>query len=79
MAHSSNAGRRQLLQGLGAAALLPWVLPAQAEDYPTKPVELVVPASAGGGTDALARAFAEAAKKHFPQPLVVNDRPGASG
>ena len=47
MGHSSNAGRRQLLQGLGAAALLPWVLPAQAEDYPTKPVELVVPASAG--------------------------------
>jgi len=79
MGHSSNAGRRQLLQGLGAAVLLPWVLPAQAEDYPTKPVELVVPASAGGGTDALARAFAEAAKKHFPQPLVVNDRPGASG
>jgi tripartite-type tricarboxylate transporter receptor subunit TctC len=79
MSHSSNAGRRQLLQGLGAAALLPWVLPAQAEDYPTKPVELVVPASAGGGTDALARAFADAAKKHLPQPLVVNDRPGASG
>ena len=79
MLDSTNAGRRQLLQGLGAAALLPWVLPVHAEDFPTKPVELVVPASAGGGTDALARAFAEAAKNHLPQPLIVNDKPGASG
>ena len=39
-----------------------------------KAVELVVPASAGGGTDALARAFAEIVKKHLPQPLIVNDK-----
>lgn len=37
------------------------------------------PAGAGGGTDVLARALAEAAKKHLPQPLTVNNRPGASG
>ncbi|MDM0040825.1 tripartite tricarboxylate transporter substrate binding protein [Variovorax sp. J22G21] len=59
--------------------LLPLPFAAFAEDYPTKPVELVVPASAGGGTDALARGFAELAKKHLPQPLIVNDKPGASG
>ncbi len=58
--------------GLGAAA-------ARAADYPSRPVELVVPASAGGGTDAVARAFAEAAKRHSPQPFVVLNRPGASG
>ncbi|MDM0011811.1 tripartite tricarboxylate transporter substrate binding protein [Variovorax sp. J22P168] len=75
----SNVSRRRVLQGLGAAALLPTAWSVHAEDYPTKPVELVVPASAGGGTDALARAFAEAAKTHISQPLVVNDRPGASG
>ncbi|WP_076997370.1 tripartite tricarboxylate transporter substrate binding protein [Variovorax sp. KK3] len=70
--------RRRILQGLGLAALpLSW--PALADTYPAKPVELVVPASAGGGTDALARAFAEAVKKHLPQPAVVNDKPGASG
>lgn len=71
--------RRRLMQCLGAAAALPLSWPALAETYPGKPVELVVPASAGGGTDALARAFAEATRKLFPQPIVVNNRPGASG
>ncbi len=52
---------------------------ARAVDYPVKPIELVVPASAGGGTDALARSFAEAAKKHLPQPIIVLNKPGASG
>jgi len=78
MHDSIKATRRRVLQGLGAA-MLPLAFPALADDYPSKPVELVVPASAGGGTDALARAFAEAVKKHLPQPAVVNDKPGASG
>lgn len=78
MPHSLNIMRRRVLQGLGAA-VLPLSLPALADTYPSKPVELVVPASAGGGTDALARAFAEAVKKYLPQPAVVNDKPGASG
>lgn len=59
--------------------MLPLPFALHAETYPGKAVELVVPASAGGGTDALARAFAEIVKKHLPQPLIVNDRPGASG
>jgi len=74
-----NASRRRVLQGIGAALLpLPAAI-AFAQDYPGKPIELVVPASAGGGTDALARGFAEIVKKHLPQPVVVNDKPGASG
>ena len=60
-------------------ALLAHVSASQSADYPTKPIELVVPASAGGGTDTLARAFAEAAKKHLPQPVIVVNKPGASG
>jgi len=51
----------------------------EAADYPTRTVELVVPFSAGGGTDTMARAFAEAAKKHLPQPIIVINKPGASG
>ena len=47
--------------------------------YPTKPIELIVPYAAGGGTDALARAFADAARKHTNQPFIVVNRPGASG
>lgn len=77
-AHRSAWNRRRLIQAMGAAALpLPWS--AFADDYPSKPIELIVPASAGGGTDALARVFAEVTKKDLPQPFVVNNKPGASG
>ncbi|MBY0338148.1 MAG: tripartite tricarboxylate transporter substrate binding protein [Acetobacteraceae bacterium] len=55
-------------------------LPARAQgDYPTRPIELVVPVAPGGGTDVMARSFAEAARPHAPQPFVVVNRPGASG
>ncbi len=50
-----------------------------AQTFPTKPVELVVPYPAGGGTDVLARAFSVAAAKHLPQPLIVVNKPGAAG
>ncbi len=70
--------RRRIL-AVTAAGLLPSALWAQASGYPSRPIELIVPAGAGGGTDVLARAFAEAAKKHLPQPFTVNNRPGASG
>ena len=78
MQNTWNMHRRRAVQGLGAA-LLPLAWPALAEDYPSKPIELIVPASAGGGTDALARGFSEVVKKHLPQPVIVNDKPGASG
>jgi len=50
-----------------------------AGDYPNRSVELVVAASAGGGTDIMARAFSEATRKHFSQPFIVVNRPGAAG
>jgi len=54
--------------------------PAFAQgNFPSKPIELVVPYPAGGGTDVLARAFALAASKHLPQPMVVVNKPGAAG
>lgn len=52
---------------------------ALAADFPNRPIEIVVPSSAGGGTDVMARIFAETAKKHVSQPMVVSDKPGASG
>jgi tripartite-type tricarboxylate transporter receptor subunit TctC len=71
--------RRHALQLLGSGLLVSPVLTASANDYPTKPVELVVPAAAGGGSDALARTLADVFRKYFPQPLLVNNKPGASG
>ena len=70
---------RRTLLAAAAGAALPASLFAQSGSYPSRPIELVVPAGAGGGTDVLARAFAEAAKKHLPQPITVINRPGASG
>jgi tripartite-type tricarboxylate transporter receptor subunit TctC len=70
--------RRHLL-GLLCVAALPLSVLAQGPGFPTKPVELVVPYPAGGGTDVLGRAFALAAVKHLPQPLIVMNKPGAAG
>jgi tripartite-type tricarboxylate transporter receptor subunit TctC len=68
----------QLLAGL--LCLAATQAPAIAQSaFPAKPIELVVPYPAGGGTDVLARAFAQAAVKHLPQPLVVVNKPGAAG
>lgn len=78
----SGISRRSSLLALASWPLagVPMSASAQAGDsYPNRPVELVVPFGAGGGTDVLARVFAEAAKKHFSQPFTVLNRPGASG
>jgi tripartite-type tricarboxylate transporter receptor subunit TctC len=50
-----------------------------AIDYPVKSIEIVVPSSASGGTDALARLYADAAKKHLSQPIIISNKPGAAG
>jgi tripartite-type tricarboxylate transporter receptor subunit TctC len=76
---SSNQFSRRRLLAAAAASALPRAAFAQSSGYPNRPIELIVPAGAGGGTDVLARAFAEAAKNHLPQPITVINRPGASG
>jgi len=54
------------------------VLPAWAqEQYPARPVTVIVPMTAGGGTDMVGRAFCEALKKQLPQSFVVENVPGA--
>ncbi|CAG9172539.1 Bug family tripartite tricarboxylate transporter substrate binding protein [Cupriavidus pampae] len=63
---------------LTAACLAGPTVQAQSA-YPSHSVELVVPFQAGGGTDALARAFAESSRKHLPQSVIVVNKPGASG
>jgi len=69
-----------LAAGFALLAAAPLGALAQSTaDYPAKPIELIVPFGAGGGTDVLARVFAEAAKKHVSQPIIVLNKPGASG
>jgi tripartite-type tricarboxylate transporter receptor subunit TctC len=64
---------------IAAFALLIGVLPANALDYPTKPVTLIVPWPAGGTTDIGMRALASATEKYLKQKIVVENRPGAGG
>ena len=47
--------------------------------YPSKPIKLIVPWSAGGGTDAIARALAKTGEKHMGVPVVVENKPGGTG
>jgi tripartite-type tricarboxylate transporter receptor subunit TctC len=54
------------------------VAPAQAQDYPTRTVEIVVPFAAGGGTDLIARVLAERLGETMRQRFVIINRPGAS-
>jgi tripartite-type tricarboxylate transporter receptor subunit TctC len=52
---------------------------ARAQDFPAKPVTLIVPWPAGGSTDLAMRALADTTQKHLGQPIVIENRPGASG
>lgn len=73
--------RRALLSALGVLAplaLLPHATEAQ-EAFPSRPVTLVVPLSAGGAADALGRIWAEYASKQLGVPVVVDNKAGANG
>ncbi|MHA7599884.1 tripartite tricarboxylate transporter substrate binding protein [Alicycliphilus sp. T452] len=69
--------RRTWLAGMLAVLCAPRL--ARAADFLSQPVTLIVPYSAGGATDVLVRAIAEAAAKVLGQRIVVENRPGAAG
>lgn len=60
-------------------AVLACALTAQAEDYPNKPIKIIVPFTPGGGTDRIARVVAERLQKKWGQPVTVENRGGAGG
>src|SRR5256886_17557190 len=52
---------------------------ASAQDYPSKPVRMVVGFPPGGGTDVVARILAPRMSELLGQPIVIDNRPGATG
>ncbi|HSR09856.1 MAG TPA: tripartite tricarboxylate transporter substrate binding protein [Thermodesulfobacteriota bacterium] len=62
-----------------AAGLVPLTSVANAQGYPTKPIEVIVGYPPGGGTDMIARAVSDVAPKYVGQPLVVVNKAGATG
>ena len=78
-----NSQRRLVTAAMAALALQfgAGLAPAnaQAAEYPQKAIQLVVPFAPGGITDLLGRLLAERMETLYPQPIVVENRPGASG
>lgn len=56
-----------------------WGPLAMAAEFPTKPINLIVPWPAGGSGDITARTLAETAKKELVQPIIIENKPGAGG
>jgi tripartite-type tricarboxylate transporter receptor subunit TctC len=65
----------------GVIAVLAAVLapPAQAQDYPSRTVKIVVPFPAGGTADAMPRVFGDWLSRKWGQPVVIENKPGAAG
>jgi len=64
--------------GLAVAAVIALAAPASyADDYPSRPVKIIVPFGAGGPTDIYTRDIAEELRKALHQPFVLENRPGA--
>lgn len=73
-----HSTRRTLLAALGAAttALALGASPAAAQDWPTKPIKLIVPFAPGGSADVFGRFLAQRLQEVFGQSVVVENRPG---
>ena len=72
--------RNSIAVGLGLlAALLPLRALAQADDYPNRPLRMVLPFPPGGSTDRIGRLIADKMSAGLKQPVVVDYRPGAGG
>jgi tripartite-type tricarboxylate transporter receptor subunit TctC len=72
--------RRKFLQLAGGAAAMPVLSRiAAADTYPSRPITIVVPFSAGGATDVIARVLADRMGKSFGQSIIVENVTGAAG
>jgi len=71
--------RRAARSLIVASAILLMSDPLSAQDYPSRPIKLLVGAPAGGTTDTIAREIAEPMAAALHQPVLVENRPGAGG
>ncbi|NUO89182.1 MAG: tripartite tricarboxylate transporter substrate binding protein [Cupriavidus sp.] len=70
---------KTLLGGMAALAMCMSGAARAADNWPQKPITLIVPWAAGGSTDILARVLSEHLTRSLGQPVIVDNKPGASG
>lgn len=78
MGTSTMLSRRRTF-ALAAASLLAPLSSAQAQDYPHRPIRMVIPFGPGTGIDAIGRVFAQKMSAELGQPIVVDNKVGAQG
>jgi len=78
MSFRIDTRRRALVSSACLAAVWPWHS-AHAANYPDRPLRMVVPGGAGGAPDLLCRVMGEALARDLGRPVVIDNKPGASG
>lgn len=72
--------RRLFLKGIGVTCMGAWAAQVfGANDYPSRPVRIVIPFTPGGGSDSLGRVVAQKLSEAFRQQFIVDNKPGAGG
>ena len=69
----------RIAAGVVIAALLAAASSAGAQDYPSRPVKIIVPFPAGGTADVMPRIFSDWLSRKWGQPVVIENRTGAAG
>ena len=78
-AHRNPMPRLQLVAAALSGATLLVVAPCVAQPFPSKPIRIIVPYVAGGPSDLFARAVGQLLTEAWGQPIIIDNRPGASG
>ena len=70
--------RRDLIKGM-AGSLVAWPIMAHAQTYPSRPITIIVPTTAGGPPDTIARLLGERMRITLGKPIIVENVTGAGG
>jgi tripartite-type tricarboxylate transporter receptor subunit TctC len=71
--------RRKFIALVGGAVAMPLAKSALADDFPSRPITLIVPQAPGGGNDTIGRIIAQKMTQSLGQQVIVENRPGAGG
>jgi tripartite-type tricarboxylate transporter receptor subunit TctC len=74
-----SAGTRLLVSALSAVAMIASLAATAQDDFPSRAIRIIVPYPPGGAADLLTRLVAGKLAQQFAQPIVVENKPGASG